>query len=318
MNLAFLACVEAGNLENQAGLLVRSIRKYAGDLREAPVHLFRPRPGQPLREETIALCAALAVELHEEPLNLEYGYYPISNKIFCGAWAEANLSEEFLVFTDSDTVFLNPPAELLLEGRFLAAVRPVNRKNRGSAGPGDPRDPYWEELYRLCGVRQRPYVETAVDRAPVRGYWNAGLVAVRRSAGLFGQWLEDFRTLMRASHFPPPRKVLNNMDQLSLAATLARVSDALAPLDFRYNYPLPLRAELPGGPREARLEELVHAHYYRWFNTPGFLESLQPPLDPAGEVFAWLRSFLPFKPILDPSDDHRKFPLLPEGLEKTE
>jgi len=312
MSMAFLACVEAGYLENQAKLLFRSIREYAGDLRHAPLHAFRPRPGPALAADTVALFAALDVTLHEEPLNLEYGYYPIANKIFCCAWAEEHLPEDVLVFADSDTVFLNPPVGLRLAGASLAAARPVNRKNRGSTGPGDSRDPYWQELYRLCGVAGRPFVETAVDRVTIRGYWNAGLVAARREAGLFREWLEDFRVLMRAGHFPPPRRVINNMDQLSLAATLSRIGSRVDPLDYRYNYPLPLRADLPEPARSAGLDALVHVHYYRWFNTPDFLESVLPPLDREAATFRWLNGFLPFRPLLEKTDSHRKTMCLPE------
>ena len=42
--------------------------------------------------------------------------------------------------------------------------------------------------YDELGVEARPYVTTIVDRARIRAYWNTGMVAARRSEGLFGEW----------------------------------------------------------------------------------------------------------------------------------
>ena len=44
-SLAFLLCVEAGPLEPQTLLLVRSIRRWAGEYAGNPIHAFRPRVG---------------------------------------------------------------------------------------------------------------------------------------------------------------------------------------------------------------------------------------------------------------------------------
>ena len=41
MSVVFIACVESGNLENQALLLFRSIRKYAGRYKNAPIYSFQ-------------------------------------------------------------------------------------------------------------------------------------------------------------------------------------------------------------------------------------------------------------------------------------
>src|SRR5206468_1581120 len=51
-SLAFVACVEQGSLEEKARLLVRSIRRFAGAHREAPIHTFAPRAGRGIGEET--------------------------------------------------------------------------------------------------------------------------------------------------------------------------------------------------------------------------------------------------------------------------
>jgi hypothetical protein len=88
------------------------------------------------------------------------------------------------------------------------------------------------------------------------------------------------------------------MDQLALAAVLARRWPKVALLDDRYNYPLPLRVRLQSPWRESQLSNLVHIHYHRWFNQPGFLRRLVPTLDPDDPVGQWLDEQLPFLPHL--------------------
>lgn len=295
MSLTFIACVEAGQLEQKAILLFDSIRRNAGRSSDCPIVSYQPRKGPELASVTLDELERLEVRHVTEVLNAEFADYGIGNKIFASAHAEETLATELIVFCDTDTCFLNQPTAFDLAGGTVAAVRPVDRKGRGSTGPGDRSDAYWSKLYELAGAPEGPLVQTAVTGRSIRGYWNAGLIVVRRSAGLFHRWREDFLTLMHAGHLPPDGTVIS-MDQLSLAATLARVQDGVATLDSRYNYALPKRDLMRSPDRELALEGLVHIHYHSWFNRPGFLEDLVPPLDRQTDLYRWLSSFLPFQP----------------------
>lgn len=297
MTLAFIACVESGNLENQALLLFRSIRKFAGHYKDAPIYSFQPRRGAPLRKDTLNLFEALEVTHSTEVLNAEFHHYPIGNKVFASARAEELLKEDILVFLDSDSVIVNEPRDLDLPAGTATAVRPVDHKNRGSTGPSDPNDGYWRRLYAICGAPEAPFLETGVSAQKIRSYWNAGLLAVNRSEGLFQRWKDDFLKLMQAGHVPKGQ--ITFMDQLALAATLARVAERIRVLDPRYNYPLPKRPLLKEPYRTAELDSLIHIHYHRWFNKPGFLSLVSPPLNNRSPVYNWLSSWLPFQPTID-------------------
>lgn len=297
MKIAFIACIENGNLENQALLLFRSIRKFAGKYKDAPIYSFQPRRGLPLKKDTLKVLEELDVMHNTEVLNTEFNHYPIGNKIFASARAEKLLKEDILVFLDSDTVIVNEPSDFDLPAGTVAAVRPVDNKNRGSTGPRDPNDEYWRKLYFICGAPEAPFVETTVDSKKIRAYWNAGLVVVRRSEGLFQRWKDDFLKLMKAGHIPKGQ--ITFMDQLALAATLANVANGIRTLDYRYNYSLPKRPLLKEPYRTAELEDLIHIHYHRWFNKPGFLGALRPPLNRSSLIYTWISSFLPFHPIID-------------------
>lgn len=297
MSLAFVACVENGRLESQAILLCRSIRRNAGRFANAPIHTFQPRAGTAIGQPTLVALADLGVQHHADRLNADFSDYPIGNKIFVCAHAERNLSEDILVFLDSDTVFMNEPAAFELESSAQVALRPVDHKNRGSSGPGDAHDLYWIQLYELADVRRDRFINTAVSNERIRAFYNSGLLCARRSAGIFSAWKHCFLRLMQAKHVPDGQMTF--MDQLALAATLSRLEDtAVCLLDPRYNYPLPKRPLLPAAMRYT-LEDLVHVHYHRWFHRPGFLRAVRPPFDDRSEKFRWLERELPLKPLID-------------------
>jgi hypothetical protein len=293
--LAFLLCVESGRLESEATLLCRSIRRYAGRFRDAAIHTFQPRRDGTLAAETLAELRACAAVHHAEVLNAELPAYGTLNKVFVCAHAEEILREEILVFLDSDTVFTGEPLDLELPAGLDGAVRPAASDALNSSGPDDPRDGYWRQLYRFFGLRREPFVETELGTR-VRAYFSAGLVAVRREAGLFRSWRSDFRRLVRRGLLPAGAG-LHRMDEIALAATLVRAFDRVRVLDGRYNYLLYRRSRMPAPWRQARLEDLVHLHYRQGFHSPGYLRSLSPPFDPESEVLEWLETQLPLAPL---------------------
>lgn len=299
-SLAFLLCVEAGPLEQQAILLARSIRRWAGAYADAPIHAFRLRAGPPLGPVTYDALRELGVTVHEEVLNRDHHDYVHANTTYAMVWAEDHLDADVIVWADSDKVFLSEPADFDLPSDMLAAGTTPYYRGRAtgpkSAGPGDPFDPYWERLYELAGVTEEPYVTALIDGRRLRAFWNGGLIVFRREARLAHEWLELLTRLLE-DHVPASG--ILNVDQLSLAAVLARRPDAVRELDRRYNHNLALRALLPEPERSLELADLVSVHYHSWFNRERFLEDLRPPLAPDGDRYRWLLQYLPLEPTND-------------------
>jgi hypothetical protein len=291
-----VCCVEDGVLEDQALLLVRSIRRFAGTLADAPVYVVAPRAGRAPSAETIAALEAMGAIVVVEPLNHEYPDYGMANKWAAGLWAEEHATTDMLVFVDSDTIFCGDPTAFRLPDGIDLAVRPVDRKDKGSTGPSDEREGYWQRLYELTGVSQRPWLDTPVRPQRIRAYLNGGLVVTRRSQRLFTTWYRDFLTLEQAGHLPP--EGIHYMDQLALAATVARCWDRTQILDWRYDYPLPHRAALAEPARGVALEDLVHVHYHWWFARPGYLDTIVPPFAARSSVRSFLEPHLPLRPVL--------------------
>ena len=292
---AFLIRVARGKLEAQSALFVESVRAWGGALAEAPVYAFTSPEDAP-SSETLDRLAALGAAHVELRLDSPWRDPPVLNKVYVSAWAERELDHDVLAFVDSDTVFLGEPRELAGDG-WLAAAKPVgNSRTAGSTGPGDPNEPYWQRVYDLLGVRSWPFVTTIVDRVRIRAYWNTGLVAASRAAGLFGAWE---RALVRLFESGCVFKKPVLMEQVAWAAVIADIHDRVLVLPEEYNYPLPKRTFLPPGIRDLELNEIVHVHYHRWGHLPGFLGEVRPRLDSGSERYQWLEERFPLTPTID-------------------
>jgi hypothetical protein len=234
--------------------------------------------------------ADLGVQHTAEVLNRDFQEIGVLNKIFVCARAEEILAEDILVFIDSDTLFTGEPVALDLSEGELAAVRPAESALLNTTGPDDPHDGYWQGVYRMFGIQNQPYVDTELGRR-VRAFFSAGLIVVRRSAGLFREWQARFLTLIEAGQIHEAG--LRRMDEVALAATLTPAFDRVRLLDARYNYLIYRRGLLAPQWKRAQLRELIHIHYRDSLAKPGFLESLDPPLDRGCGILAWLNQFLP-------------------------
>jgi hypothetical protein len=297
MSVAFLLCCERGPLEAQTLLCVSSLRAFGGALADASVYAFAPRPGSEPAPATVSALADLNAEYVDEPLNPELGELPHANKVFVTAWAEGGLDHDVLVFTDSDTVFLAEPSELA-PGGWDAAVRPVGSVNKGSTGEGHRNEADWQTLYEVLEVDARPFVETVVERERVRAYFNAGLVALRREAGLGTAWRDATLTLLDSS-IADRAPLRRQIDQLALGGILADRMDRVKILPDTYSYPLPKRIKLPAEMQALDLADLVHVHGHRWLHLPGLLTEVDPPLDPTTPAYRWLDERLPLEPTIE-------------------
>ena len=227
-------------------------------------------------------------------LNEEFAWYPIANKVFAAAWVERNAAEDVLVFVDSDSFFTQEPRALELTDGSVAAVRPVNAKNIGTTGPDDPADAFWAAVHARFGTQPSPTVRTTVSAEEIHGYWNAGLVATRREAGLMRRWQTVLVGLLRWG-IAPPGGALNHLDQVALTVALAS-AETLA-LDPRYNYPLPQRR------RRRRRSPRADSTSSFTCTTSGicthrdFSIGSDPPLAADCAVTTWLRGHMPLDPV---------------------
>lgn len=293
--LAFLIRVAEGNLAAQSLLFAESLRRWGGELAETPVYAFTSPDDAP-SEETIAGLADLGATHVELDLSGRRRDPPVLNKVYVCAWAERDLDHETLCFSDTDTVILNPPAGLL-DGDWLAASKPVGSSRAGgSKGPDKRNERYWQRMYAELGVRSEPWVTSVVDRKRIRAYWNTGLVAARREAGLFARWEEALERLY-SNDVVFRKPVL--MEQLAWSGVTADIHERIWELPDAYNYPLPKRRFLPEQMQGLDLDDIVHVHLHKWAHLDGFLSEVLPPLDSGSERYRWLAERLPLEPRIE-------------------
>ncbi|MEH2262721.1 hypothetical protein [Nostoc sp.] len=261
--IAFIICTEPGRLEAQSLMLAESIRKFCGELKDTPIFSFHPRVGEPISKQTQKAFEALQVNHQQVPINQEFHEYYLANKPLACAYAEQHIDAEILVFLDSDKCFFSEPKEFLLPVNCNARLRPEYGQGIGSTGLQDSQEWYWQKLYEVLGVKREVFVETPIGKKKIRAYWNSGLVVVRRSAGIFTAWKENFEKVMRLDITPP--QGLYFVEQSVLSVTLCALEENVEHLPANYSYPLSLHNRLSTELQIKDWNDITSIHYFNLF-----------------------------------------------------
>ncbi|MGE5089102.1 MAG: glycosyltransferase [Candidatus Levyibacteriota bacterium] len=311
---SFVLCIEGNAIRDQALLLCRSIRRFGGRYRDAPILAYAPRPGLGVDRDTRIALEELEVEYIDEPLNTRCLEYAPANRVFAGAHAEACVGTDFLIVLDSDTVWLGEPE---MPGDADAAVRPVDLKGSATRGPGDRFEAYWAALAAFCGISldRLPMVTTTIGDDRIRASYNGGLAIVRRSRGILTRCAEIFGASLRAGLKPYHGSGIDivastgsvgtagseywGASQTALALALWSTTDRVQHYPDHYNLPLHLVAvEGEVDPRWFAHPPL-HVHYHWMFGRRrrdialDILARLGVPADQC----AWLAARTPLREI---------------------
>jgi hypothetical protein len=297
--IAFIMCTEGGQLEQESLLMVESFRKFAGSLKDSPIYSFQIREKNDVSPETVQKLASFNVKHEKVVLNTQYPDYPLANKPLLCAYAEDTIDAEILVFLDSDLVFFSEPKEFLLPSDYDIGIRPEHHKMIGSEGAQDENDPYWQRLYLLANVHQQDvFVTTTVDQKTIRAFWNSGVVAVRRSAGIFKAWKVTLEKLLQ------PGVQINKenfyYEQSSLSATVCALTRKIWQFSPGYNYPIHSHNQMPESEQVDHYNDIVcvHDHFFRqrkeWYRERIWVRTLKQPqkLDKTASQYRWLYHYL--------------------------
>ncbi len=288
MSIAFLICTEPGRLEGQSLLLAESIRKFCGQLKDTPIYSFHPRMGEPISIQSRKAFEKLDVIHQQIPINTKFHDYYLANKPLVCAYAEKNIDADILVFIDSDKCFFAEPNEFLLPEGFNVRIRPEYGKGVGSSGSLDRQDAYWKKIYEIAGVKREVFVTTPIANKRIRGYWNSGLVAVRRSAGIFQTWQENFEKAMHLQLAPPQGVYF--LEQSILSATISALEENISSFSSAYSYPLPLHNQLSKQAKINSFDEFVSIHYFNLFYYYDWLRQLNKlkDMEISSDKYQWL------------------------------
>jgi glycosyltransferase involved in cell wall biosynthesis len=331
----FVLCIENNGIRDQALLLCRSIRRFAGRYRDAPILAYAPRPGLGVDAATRRQLEALDVEYVDAPLNATCREYPPANRVFAGAHAETHSDADFLVVCDSDTVWLDEPE---LPVHADAAVRPVDSKGSATRGPGDRFEAYWARLAELGGtsLERLPFLRSTIGNERIRASYNAGFTIARRRLGMLTRCADIFAASVGAHMRPYAGTGMEivastgavgrdgseywGSSQAALTLAIWATTDRVVHYPDCYNVPLHLVASEGEIDPRWLARPPVHLHYHWMFderhheNAMELLARLRVPADRR----AWLLERTPYRSETDGRCDPVSFPGERESRERTD
>jgi hypothetical protein len=270
----FVLCAERGELERQVKLLISSIRKFGGLLKDSEIKCYSPRIGNNISRKTLEFMEDNNVEHINIKINNKYQNYGFANKVLSSAHAELNSKADFLIFLDSDMIVLNEPRHLILEDDYWIGLRPVETKLIGATGEDDPKFQYWQDVYNHFNLTLPSYrVKTSVTDEEILPYWNGGLIVIRRGLDLFKKWKDIFEEMMDQKMYPDGRMTFT--DQISLAILVSMfLKNKMQILSYTYNYPIQRYESMVTSNKISKLRDLHIMHYHRIFFTTSNLNPL--------------------------------------------
>lgn len=237
-------------------LALDSLREFGGELASASAWVYSADAG----------LGGLPGDTTVLPLDAAPGKsLPFTAKVAACARAESEAAGRYrtLLWLCPESLVLRPPLLYRLDRDIAAAFRPVHIANVGSRAEGPP-DPYWQAVYDACGAADPGFtVESFVDRATLRPYFNTHCFAVDPNLGLLREWQTLFQELAADEAFlactcaDPLHRIF--LHQAVLSALLARRAgpERIRLLPPDYNYPLNLHDRMPEDRRARTLGELT-------------------------------------------------------------
>ena len=145
--------VFATYFENKEGiglckLLCKSIRKFSGALRTAPIVVYYHGFLNEEAEIYKKIFYELSVELREIKVPQEAFNFTLGSKPFIASKAEKEMTPkaDILTFLDPNIILIREPKDIILQDSKNFAYRPVMHQNIGSLYGEEP-DRFWKQLY---------------------------------------------------------------------------------------------------------------------------------------------------------------------------
>jgi hypothetical protein len=176
MDTIFLTLIQSPAEQAGAQRLVASLRRFGGELSQAPFWLFETESARGLG----AKLAPLGVEIFPLVLPTTVRDYVFAGKVWACAQAEtlATPAVQTLVWLDTNCLIVQPPLLFRLDSANDTALRPVHARNVGLTRES-PLDDYWRGVYAALGLADLPGAVTSfVDNLTLRPYFNSHAFAL--------------------------------------------------------------------------------------------------------------------------------------------
>jgi hypothetical protein len=290
--ITFVCCVESGSLEAQTVRMIESLRRYGGKFATAPVIAVTPRFGPPLLKSTLQTFNNLNVIYLRHQSKTSYSWFKFLNKPLALVAAEEHITSEAVGWLDSDLLFLAEPEKLTLLPSEDFLGFPVESKEMGTIGPGDPYEPIWKDFCRIVGIDidDLPWIITAQTNERVRLYFNGGIFVYRRSTGFANHYLDiclkllDSRIGTKAAGYN-----LGIKEMSAIGLVVIKMGLTWRPLPYSHDYVM-LTATHNDWYKEELLQEARIVHYHDSMWDPFWSVFLECLRKTHPDVETWLKS----------------------------
>lgn len=266
IEIDIIICTEPGELESKSLMLINSIRKWGGELKNANIYSYSPRNLGELHYKTIQYFQDYSVNFNNEILNNEFQNYPLANKPIVCSYHEMNSKADLIIFIDSDSFFLEAPWTIpkLLHGQI--SLRPVDVINIGAdINLSNANGAYWQSIYSLLGVEPHRTVNSTICNSEIFEYYNSGFIISTQSNGLFQRWKSNFIDVMRLGHEPTNGTFF--IEQSVLSATISSMNLDVIPLSKYLNVPVHIKRKFSNFTYQIDdVNQISHLHYHDVFS----------------------------------------------------
>ncbi len=293
--LVIASVINPGRIsELNALLFAESIREFAGDLSQAPIWCYVPESGGPISSTVKERLLTLDVQLL--PFK-ESQRFPFMEHAQAASLAEsrADGQEDILVWSATNTVFLQKPMEFLLQDGKSLGYRPVHHALIGSRF-NEPLDPFWSEIYEQYNVPENRVfpMKTHIEEKEIRPYFNAGCLTTRPEGGLFRRYYESFLTTYQKSEFKEfykkDERYLIFIHQAVLSGIILSELEnrKLVQVSPFYNYPVHLYNEDTTKDQPSSIEKVITFRHEGFHADPDWEKKM-----PAGnQLKNWIKTKL--------------------------
>jgi hypothetical protein len=269
-DLTFAFILGAGEADQYALRLARSIRTFGGAFCFNPIWMFSQVEERDLAVETQQALFSIGAKLITIDITPELAGFPFFSYVSVAGIAEsiAQGDSRFLALMATDTLVLQEPSLFVLaDGKSLGAC-PVHLKLLGTS-PDEPIADFWKLIYQECQVDTEKILtfQTIVDEKLIRAYFNAGLLVVRPERGLLRNWQTNFERMYRLPEFmafyQQSELYAIFMYQAVLAGSIlsALNQHEFQQFPFEVNYPLHLHDQVRAECKPKNLNQLITCRY---------------------------------------------------------
>lgn len=199
-DLSIVCCIEAGRLEEQTVLMVRSLRTFGGAFANVPVIAVIGRIGPGLRERTWEELGQLGVKVIRAKGSANPAkWLNYANKVAAVVTADEIAQTEQITWFDSDMFVLQEPSEIRLGADEDLAAQCHHLPPAVLEGD-DTHVPYWSKVCGLFGVDfdRVPWTRAAENLPRQRLNFTSGLFTWRRGSSFAPAYFDAVERLVRA------------------------------------------------------------------------------------------------------------------------